>query len=141
MENQEPSYYAILPAPVRYDKRLSPAAKILFAEITSLCNKHGFCYSQNKYFENLYKVSRQTINNWLKQLENYGYIERHIYRRRGSKEILHRYITIFGKPMQKNLNRPIQKILADNNTSINNKLNTSLKKNSKKINANPRLKS
>jgi len=141
MEKIEPSYYSIIPAPVRYDKRLSPAAKVLFAEITSLCNKHGFCYSQNRYFENLYQVSKQTINNWLQQLEAYGYIERHIYRNEGSKEILNRYITIFEKPMQINFNRPIQEILKDNTTRFNTKSNNSFKKKKPTIiNANPRKK-
>ncbi|HLV63633.1 helix-turn-helix domain-containing protein [Galbibacter sp.] len=144
MEKLEPAYYAVLTAPVRYDKRLSPAAKILFAEITALTNKNGFCYSSNKYFQNLYQVSKQTINNWLMQLEEYGYIKRHIYRDKGSKEILNRYITVFDKPIQINLNRPIQKILTDNNTNSlilksNNYKKKKLKKEKdKKVNANPR---
>ncbi|WP_010177356.1 helix-turn-helix domain-containing protein [Aquimarina agarilytica] len=143
MEKSKPNYYAILPAEIRYDKRLSPAAKILFAEITALTNNHRICWSTNKYFEELYQVSKQTINNWLLQLEECGYIERFIYRADGSKEILHRYITIFSHPSKINLNRPIQEILNDNNTSINNTSNNYLKKkNSKRkfINANPRKK-
>jgi CTP-dependent riboflavin kinase len=132
METKEPSYYSIIPAPVRYDKRLTPAAKILYAEITSLTNKYGFCYSSNRYFQNLYKVSKQTINNWLKQLSEYGYIKRHIYREKGCKEILNRYITIFEKPIQINLNRPIQEILAENTTSnLIVKSNNYLKKKTK----------
>ena len=139
MEKASPGYFAILPAEVRYDKRLSPAAKVLFAEITALSNAHKICWSQNRYFEELYKVSKQTINNWLQQLEEYGYIQRHIYRKEGSKEILHRYITIFSNPIQINLNRPIQEILNDNNTRFNNKSNNSLKRKNS-INANPRKK-
>lgn len=127
MEFQEPSYYSIIPATVRYDNRLTPNAKLLFGEITSLTNKHGFCYSNNRYFQELYKVSKQTINNWLQQLEEFGYIQRHIYRCEGSKEILNRYITIFDKPIQINLNRPIQEILTDINTRFNNKSNNYLK--------------
>ena len=115
MEKIEPSYYSILPAPVRYDKRLIPNAKILYAEITSLTNQMGFCYATNRYFEELYQVSTQSINTWLQQLEKYGYIQRVIYRDRGTKEILNRYITIFEKPIQVNLNRPIQEIFKDNN--------------------------
>lgn len=132
MENEKPSYYSIIIAPVRYDKRLTPSAKILYAEITSLTNANGFCHARNKYFQDLFMVSKQSINNWLQQLENYGYIQRHIYRKKGSKEILNRYITIFDKPIQINLNRPIQDILNDNNTSINNKINTSLKEKKEK---------
>ena len=81
MEKLEPSYYAILTAPVRYDKRLTPSAKILYAEITSLTNQLGFCYASNRYFENLYQVSTQSINSWLKQLQEFGYIQRHLYPR------------------------------------------------------------
>ncbi len=139
MKNIEPSYYSILPAPVRYDKRLTPNAKILYAEITSLTNQVGFCYASNRYFEELYKVSTQSINTWLQQLEKYGYIKRFVYRDRGTKEILNRYITIFEKPIQENLNRPIQDILIDNNKVLNNKSNNYLKKKVKNIkNVNPR---
>lgn len=141
MNKVEPSYYSILPAPVRYDKRLIPNAKILYAEITSLTNQMGFCYATNRYFEDLYQVSTQSINTWLKQLEKYGYIKRVIYRDKGTKEILNRYITIFEKPIQVNLNRPIQEIFKDNNKALNIKSNTSYKdRKSKKINANPRKK-
>ena len=145
MENK-PGYYAILPANVRYDKNLSPASKVLFAEITALTNNHGICWSSNKYFEELYEVSKQTINNWLQQLEEFGYIERYLYREKGSKEILNRYITISSHSIKINLNRPIQEILNDNNTSFNNKPNNFLKKKDSKnknfiINANPRKKS
>lgn len=133
MKSLEPSYYSIIPAPVRYDKRLTPNAKILYAEITSLTNQLGFCYASNKYFQDLYQVSKQSINTWLKQLEEYGYIKRHIYRDRGSKQILNRYITIFEKPIQVNFNRSIQEIFTDNNKALNSKFN-----NLKKRKLNPR---
>lgn len=128
MEKLAPSYYSILPAPVRYDKRLTPNAKILYAEITSLTNQLGFCYATNRYFEELYKVSTQSINFWLNQLEKYNYIQRHIYRDKGTKEILNRYITIFEKPIKENFNRPIQEIFKENNKLLNNKSNNHLKK-------------
>ncbi|RNL85391.1 helix-turn-helix domain-containing protein, partial [Sinomicrobium pectinilyticum] len=114
MQREQPSYYSILPAPVRYDKRLTPNAKILYAEITSLTNQLGFCYATNRYFEELFQVSTQSINFWLKQLEDLGYIQRHLYRDEGTKEILNRYISIFEKPIQENLNRPIQAFFKDN---------------------------
>ena len=135
MKSKEPAYYSILPAPVRYDKRLTPNAKILYAEITSLTNQLGFCYASNRYFEKLYQVSTQSINFWLRQLEEFEYIKRHIYRDKGTKEILNRYITIFDKPIQVNFNRPIQDIFKDNNKLLNNKSNNYLKK---KVKLNPR---
>ena len=38
MYNEKPSYYAIIPANVRYDKRLTDKAKLLYGEITCLTN-------------------------------------------------------------------------------------------------------
>jgi len=141
MEKLEPSYYAILSAPVRYDNRLTLNAKILYAEITSLTNQLGFCYANNRYFEKLYQVSTQSINFWLKQLEENGYIKRHIYRDKGTKEILNRYITIAEKPIQENFNRPIQEIFKENNKNLIVNANKFKKKNLKKekpLNVNPR---
>ena len=45
MNADNPGYYAVIPANVRYDKRLKPNAKLLFGEITCLTNKKGFCWA------------------------------------------------------------------------------------------------
>lgn len=63
-----PSYYAIIPSEVRY-ANITPNAKILFAEITALSNKEGYCWTTNKYFANLYATSNRSIQNWIKELE------------------------------------------------------------------------
>lgn len=69
-----PSFYAIIPASVRYDKRLKPNAKLLYGEITALCSKEGFCWADNAYFAALYEVDRITISRWVSSLENTGYL-------------------------------------------------------------------
>ena len=53
-EKNTPNYFGILPANVRYDKRLKPMEKILYTEITALSNAKGYCYATNSYFAKLY---------------------------------------------------------------------------------------
>lgn len=115
----DPSYYSVIPANVRYDKRLVPNAKLLYSEITVLCNKEGYCWSKNKYFADLYEVSITSISKWISQLEKYGYIIRDIVYKENSKEIDKRYLRIAVEGIKEKLNTPIEEILKDNNTSSN----------------------
>ncbi len=71
---QKPNYFAIVPAPVRYSKKICANAKLLYGEISSLCNQEGYCWATNKYFVNLYEVRIATISEWIKQLEDEGFI-------------------------------------------------------------------
>ncbi len=72
-----PSYFAIIPANVRYCKNIEPNAKLLFGEITCLTQKEGYCWASNKYFAELYDVCERTVTNWLQSLEDNGFIEVH----------------------------------------------------------------
>lgn len=74
MNEQKPNYYALITADVRYDDDLIPNAKLLYGEITALCNKEGYCWATNDYFAELYKTSEKTISRWVKNLESKGYI-------------------------------------------------------------------
>lgn len=112
MEN--PNYYAIIPAEVRYNQNLSPNAKLLFAEITSLCNKNGVCKASNKYFSDLYKVSITSVSKWVSQLVKNGYISIQMVYKEGSKEIQNRNIVLLIGIKHK-LNTPIEDKLKDNN--------------------------
>ena len=68
------SYYAIIPANVRYDKTLCANAKLLYGEITALCNQEGYCWAGNEYFAELYDVHEKTVSKWIKQLIDAGYL-------------------------------------------------------------------
>ena len=98
----KPSYYAIIPADVRYNKKLTPNAKLLYAEITALCNMNGKCTASTQYFCRLYEVSRSSIQNWLKLLEDNSYITRDVKYKLGSREIESRYIKLVDTPSLKN---------------------------------------
>lgn len=117
------SYYAIIPANVRYDRELTPNAKLLYGEITALCNEKGYCWASNKYFAELYGVSKVSISKWIRALSERGYIQTTVSCKEGSKEIEYRYITILNDPIKEKFNTPIKDKFKDNNTSFNNTFN------------------
>lgn len=119
----ERSYYAIIPANVRYDKDLTPNSKLLYGEITALCNEKGFCWATNEYFATLYGVSKVSISKWINSLVSKGYIISEIEYKEGSKEILNRYLRIVNDPIKEKFNTPIKEKFKDNNTIINNTSN------------------
>lgn len=89
---EQPSYYAIIPADVRYDNSLRPNEKMFYGEITTLTQKNGECWASNNYFANLYNVKPNAISNWVKHLKENGYINvKYEYK---GKEIEKRIITI-----------------------------------------------
>lgn len=110
------SYFAIIPANVRYDKKLTANAKLLYGEITALANEKGYCWAGDRYFAELYGVSKTTIQSWIKALTDNGYITKELIYREGTKEILNRYIRIVAYPTQENFGTPTQENLRDNNT-------------------------
>lgn len=118
------SYYVIIPAKVRYDKKLNPNAKLLYGEIKALCNKEGYCWTGNTSFSKMYKVSKTSISKWISNLEENGYIKTKLIHKEGSKQVLKRHITLIEDPIEKKLNPPTQEKLKDNNTDINNTSNT-----------------
>lgn len=132
---EKKSYFAVIPANVRYDKELPPNAKLLYGEITALCNSEGYCWASNKYFSELYEVTNTSVSKWIKALCERGYIKSQILYKEGTKEIDKRYITIVNDPIEKklntpltNVNDPIEKKLKDNNTSFNNTSNNTVNK-------------
>jgi uncharacterized phage protein (TIGR02220 family) len=122
MDNKK-SYYAIIPANVRYDERLTPNAKLLYGEITALCNEKGYCWANNEYFASLYCVSKVSVSKWIQSLIEFGYIESKLNYVEGSKQIFNRYLSLVGYPIKENFNTPIKEKFNDNNTVINNTIN------------------
>ena len=132
-------YYAIIPADVRYDVRLTPNAKLLYGEITALCNEKGFCWAMNEYFADLYSVSKVSVSKWVGNLRDCGYIEVQMQYKEGTKQISNRHIRlstplkeIFNTPTKKSLipsqrkvKDPIKEKFKDN-TTVNNTINNTV---------------
>jgi DNA-binding transcriptional ArsR family regulator len=113
------AYYAIIPASVRYDNRLKANEKLLYGEITALCNEKGYCWATNQYFAELYGVSRQTVSGWVSNLKNCGYVSLEIAYKGGTREIENRYIRIHEDPIKEKPNTPIREKPKDNSTGMN----------------------
>lgn len=77
MDNEilKKSYWSVIPASVRYSKKIPDGAKLLYSEITALCNDKGFCWAGNEYFAELYGNDKRTISRWITSLVG----ESHIY--------------------------------------------------------------
>ena len=122
-KGEEPSYYATIPAPVRYDKKLKPMEKLMYGEISSLSNKWGFCIAGNTYFAKLYEVDKATVSRWIANLEKRGYIERQEIRNEKKQVVQRRIfmkdITVIAR--QRMLEEQAKKSLA---TPIDEKVNT-----------------
>jgi hypothetical protein len=114
---EKPNYYAVIPANVRYAKNLTPNAKLLYAEITALCNMNGKCTASTQYFCSLYEVSRISIQKWLKILEDNNHIKRVNIYKQGSKEIETRVITLVNSSSK-------EKFTDNTNINITNTNNT-----------------
>ena len=111
--NEKPSFYAVLPAHVRYEKRLKPAERLLFAEISALTNKFGYCTASNGYFADLYETRKETVSKWISHLSELGFLRLEmIYE---GKQIKGRKIWIDEKVMT-----PIDEKVKGNNTRLNN---------------------
>lgn len=127
--NEQPSYYSIITANVRYDNRLTDSEKLLFAEITSLSNKYGYCTATNSYFARLYEVVKETISRRISNLTKYGYLK--IETVKDGKQIKQRKMypltqssipidVKINTPIDNSVNTPIDANVKENNTSINN---------------------
>lgn len=122
-----PSYYAIIPANVRYAK-ISANAKLLYGEITALTKKEGYCWATNRYFAELYDASPDSVSRWVRELISIAAISIEVSKD-GDGTARKIYLTGTSK-MQggycKNEEPPLGKNAEHNNTSNNIKYNTPL---------------
>lgn len=138
MNNDEkifPNYFAIIPADIRYDKEIPNIAKLLYAEITALCNNTGYCWATNNYFADLYGISKYTVSRGINTLINHNYLVSKTVYKDNTKEIEKRILSIAdstisvggivkksNRGIDENRNRGIVKNRKGNNTSINNNI-------------------
>ena len=123
-------YYSIIPATVLYNKELKANEKLLYAIITSLANKEGYCFASNKYLAEKLDVNPKTISSWISDLKNRKFIIVELIRNE-NKQIVQRKIYINDAPYplnngylyQSKNGQAIYQNMEDNNIRFNNKNN------------------
>lgn len=70
----EKSSYAIIPSYIMDDEKIHDGAKMLYARI-SMYSKEGRCWASNKHLSEKHGVDVRTIQRWLKELSDQGYID------------------------------------------------------------------
>lgn len=74
MKTAQPIHDIRIPSKVCFDTRLRASAKLLYGEIAHLCQQQGCCPMSNHYFAGLFRVNPKTVNAWVDQLEEMGYL-------------------------------------------------------------------
>ena len=130
-ENQEKvGYYSVIPATVLYNKELKANEKLLYAIITSLACKEGYCFATNKYLAEKLGVNPKTISSWISDLKDRNFIIVELIRN-GNKQIIQRKIYINDVPYPLNNGYQYQ---SKNGQAINQKMEGNNIRNNNKIN-------
>lgn len=128
-------YYSVIPATVLYNKELKPNEKLLYAIITSLACKEGYCFASNEYLAEKLGVNRKTVSSWITHLEEKKFIIREVIRNENQR-ILKRKIYLNDAPYPLNNGhmypakngQAIHQNTEDNNIRNNNITNKAHKK-------------
>ena len=123
-------YYSVIPAIVLYNKELKANEKLLYAIITSLACKEGYCFATNKYLAEKLGVNHKTISSWISDLSKRNFISVEVIRN-GNKQIIQRKIYINDVPYPLNNGYQYQ---SKNGQAINQKVEDNNIKNNIKTN-------
>ena len=93
-EQERPSYWAVIPAPVRYDTAIPANAKLLYAELSSLANDKGYCFASNAYFAANFSMTDTSVRRLLKALADRGFIRIDVVRDKKTNQVKERNIYV-----------------------------------------------
>ena len=131
-ENQDNvGYYSIIPATILYNNELKANEKLLYAIITSLACKEGYCFATNKYLAEKLGANPKTISNWVSDLSKRNFIIVEVIRNE-NKQIIQRKIYINDTPYPLNNRYQYQ---SKNGQAIHQKVEDNNKRNNIKYNS------
>ena len=123
-------YYSIIPSKILYNKELKANEKLLYAMITSLACKEGYCFATNNYFAEELGVHPKTVSSWISDLRDKNFVIVELIRNE-NKQIIQRRIYINDVPYplnngyqyQSKNGQAIHQKVEHNNIRNNNKIN------------------
>ena len=75
-DNERKGFYVVIPAIVRMCGSIPDGAKLLFGDLCGLAKKEGYCYATNKALAEITGVKTSTVRDYLRALEEAGFITR-----------------------------------------------------------------
>lgn len=82
------NFIAVLPADIRYSKKINSMEKLIWAEISARLNKNGFCGDSLKDLAQIFSVDKSTISKSINKLKNLGLIRVEVEVGKGRKIFL-----------------------------------------------------
>lgn len=117
--NEKIGYYSVIPSSILYNKNLKANQKLLYAMITSLANKEGYCYASNHYLASKLGVKANTVSGWITDLRRKDFVKVDIVRNE-KQEVIQRRIYINDIPYTINREEGILQKSKKNNIIKNN---------------------
>lgn len=96
--------YSVIPSVILDDRNLKSNDIILYARISSLSNKYGYCFATNKYLENIVGLSTRSIQRSLKRLIDNGYISHTIVYGDDNNNVIERRLKLTYKFLDEDYN-------------------------------------
>jgi len=78
------SFWVVIPTLLLEDEKISIKAKRLYALISSLCKKEGYCWASNKFLSETLNIPLSTIRFSLKKLEKGKWIQSEVNKEEGN---------------------------------------------------------
>lgn len=122
----QPNFYAIIPATVRYDENVCPNAKLLYGEISAMCNAEGYCWAKNERFANLYNVKTETVSRWISQLVKGNYIRSEVNKIEGNTRKIFIEVSAVSLLPEKSkaIDKKAKRVLTKKSIGIDEKVNS-----------------
>lgn len=124
-EESKIGYYAVIPSTVLFNEELKSNEKLLYAVITALANKEGYCYASNNYLADLFNSKAHTISNWISHLNKLNFVYVDLIRNNKNEIIQRRiyindipYVTKMTYPYTIKMSEGMSQKRQDNNINI-----------------------